>query len=230
MKNARLAALLVLLVPVVSGCHDTTKPPVNSPSLVANDTPTHAVERLIGAYERKDESAYASMFAGDYTYEFSTSTDPTLVQQYSTGWFKNDEKESSSHLFAGYTPPGGTKREAASLIDMTLAVTAPTDDNTSGVDPATHKLLATRVDGSITVPESGAEPLTFIMTNNYNVLYLIRGDVASDLDSSQPADAQHWYVYRWVDLSVESPAVQGVRVSPTPAQSFTWGHVKAAYR
>jgi len=229
MKNIRLGALLIVLLPVVSGCQETTKPPVTTHALVTNDTPAHAVERLVGAYEKKDEGAFGGMFTGDYTFEFSNNTDPTLVNQYSTGWFKEDEKLSSSHLFSGYTPPGGKKLEAASSIAIHFAVTAPVDDNSAGVDPATHKILGTPVDGTITVPEAGAEPLNFIMTNNYNVLYLVRGDAAADLDSSQPADAQHWYVYRWVDLSILN-ASNVASFNPTPAQSFTWGHVKAAYR
>jgi len=230
MKNVRLGALLIVLLPVVSGCHETTKPPVTTHALVTNDTPAHAVERLVGAYEKKDEGAFGGMFTGDYTFEFSNSTDPSLVTKYSAGWFKDDEKQASSHLFSGYTPPGGTKLEAATTIDMNLAVTTPTDDNSSGVDPATHKILATRVDGTIMVPEAGAEPLNFVMTNNYNVLYLVRGDAAADLDSSQPADAQHWYVYRWVDLSQPSASSSTTVTAALAAQSATWGHVKATYR
>lgn len=227
MKNARFASLLILLLLVASGCHEITKPPVTTPVLVANDTPAHAVERLVVSYERKDESAFAGMFTGDYTFEFSNSTDPNLVTEYSTGWFKDDEKQASSHLFSGYTPPGQTKLEAAASIDINFAVTAPTDDNSSGVDPATHKFLATRVDGTISIPEPGMEPLNFVMTNNYNVLYLVRGDVASNLDASQPADVQHWYVYRWVDLSQSNPSAHAAAFA---AQSATWSRVKAIYR
>ena len=146
------------------------------------------------------------------------------MQQYSTGWFKTDEKESSAHLFNGYTPPGGATLSAATSINITLAVDIPSDDNSGGVDPTTHKVLATRVDGSITVPQSGAEPITYVITNNYNVFYLVRGDAAVNLDSTQPADAYHWYIYRWVDLSEASPKANG----PTVA-ARTWGSLKAAY-
>jgi len=225
MKNGRLAALLILLLPVVSGCHETTKPPVTTPSLVANDTPAHAMERLIASYEKKNESAFAGMFTGDYTYEFSNSTDPTLVMQYSSGWFKNDETMSSTHLFSGYTPSGGSTLSAASSIDINLLTGTPTDDNSSGVDPVTHKVLATAVEGQIVVPNPGADATTFVITNNFNVFYIVRGDSALNLDSSQPADSVHWYIYRWVDLTGT-----GAGANRSQAGSSTWGGLKATFR
>lgn len=198
----------------------------SNPSLAANETPQGAIARLIGSYERKLPDEYAGMFTGDYTYDFSNSTDPTLVQQYATGWFKTDETQSSSHLFAGYTPPGGATLPAASSIDIQLTVGTPTDDNSSGVDPATHKILATRVDGTIVVPQD-VEPLTFVLSNNYNVFYLVRGDVATGLNGSQPADVYHWYVYRWTDLTASAAQRIGDRPS---TQALTWGSIKGLYR
>jgi hypothetical protein len=229
-----LAVILMAVALVSSGCVFSPKkdtPPPPNP-LSSNDTPANAVKRFLGSYEQKKAPEYQGMFTGDFTYEFSTSTDPTLVQQYSTGWFKNDEKESSSHLFNGYTPPGGATLPAATTINITLAVMIPTDDNTVGVDPNTHKILATRVDGDITVPQAGTEPLTYVISNNYNLFYLVRGDQAVNLDTSQPADANHWYIYRWVDQTASpTPAPQsGLRTASTgqpTATPETWGHLKA---
>jgi len=175
-------------------------------------------------YQQKRASEYQGMFTGDFTYEFSNSADPTLVNQYMNGWFKDDEKESSWHLFNGYTPPGGVTLPPATEIDIELASTIPADDPASP-DPVTHKILTTRVDGSITVPQNGSEPLTFVITNNLNVFYLVRGDAAVGLDSTQPADMNHWYIYRWVDLSQSS--VEG-NISQTEPK--TWGSLKAMYR
>ena len=176
-------AILVVLAALCGGCNDTAKPKTTTPSLTANDTPAHAVSRLVGAYEKKNQNAYTGLFTGDFTFEFSNSTDPTLVNQYANGWLKSDENESSSHLFFGYTPPGGVTLPAATSIDINLADTAPVDDPAS-TDPATHKILTTRVDGSITVPQSGGEPLTYVITNNLNAFYFVRGDSATGLDSS----------------------------------------------
>jgi len=95
------------------------------------------------------------------------------------------------------------------------------------VDPATHKVLATRVDGQIIVPNPGADPTTFPVVNNFNVFYIVRGDAATGLDSGQPADSSHWYVYRWVDLT-SSPSPGLATASSTLRE--TWGGVKAMYR
>lgn len=225
--NGNRGLFVCAIVLLLAGCSSSPTQPKPAPSLAANDTPAHAVSRFVGAYEARNESAYAGMFTGDFTYEFSTSTDPTLVQQYSTGWFKTDESASSTHLFSGYTPPGGSALPAAQSIDINLAVTTPTDDNTSGTDPITHKLLATRVDGSITVPQSG-EPLTYVISNNYNVFYFVRGDSAVGLGASQPADSLHWYIYRWTDLSEAVPTPG--RPSRLLTQTSTWGRVKGLYR
>lgn len=229
----RIITLFTIFAALLAGgcSSDPASPKPVAPTLAANDTPSNTMLRFVGAYEQKDETAYAGLFAGDYTYEFSTSTDPTLVQQYSTGWFKQDETISALHLFRGYTPPGGATLPAATTIHITLGSTSPADDNSSGVDPQTHKVLATRIDGSVTVPQSGAEPLTYVIKNNQNVFYLIRGDVAVGLDSTQPADAGHWYIYRWVDQSLAYlPAPNSIHSEPQAAETPTWGRLKAAYR
>jgi hypothetical protein len=228
------------LTPLLSGCVFSPKPsnkvPPPPPALPENTTPQLAIQRFVLAYEQKKATEYQGIFTGDFTYEFSNTTDPTLVQQYSTGWFKTDEKESSNHLFTGYTPPGGTTLPAATTIDINLATDIPTDD-ISSPDVRTHKVLPTRVDGSITVPQSGSEPLTYLITNNYNQFYLVRGDVAAsenrNLDTTQPADSTHWYIYRWVDLSGSSPAPNSIRTASTSDRTTltpaTWGHVKASW-
>jgi hypothetical protein len=97
-------------------------------------------------------------------------------------------------------------------------------------------LLPTLIDGSITVPQSGGSPLTYLITNNYNVFYLVRGDAAAaenrNLDTSQPADSTHWYIYRWVDLtgSAGPNAVRTASTSQAPLVDATWGHLKAGWR
>jgi len=237
-KSLVVVLMAVALAPLLSGCIFSPKektgggPPPDP--LPENTTPQLAIRRFLGAYEQKKAPEYQGMFTTDFTYEFSNTTDPTLVQQYSTGWFKTDEKESSSHLFQGYTPPGGATLPAATRIDITLAVDLPSDDNTSGTDPATHKVLATRVDGGITVPQAGSDPLTYVITNNYNVFYLVRGDVAAGLDPTEHADANHWYIYRWVDLSEQTgPAPSSIRTASTSAPAAapqTWGHLRADWR
>jgi hypothetical protein len=219
---------LGLIVLALAGCSSSTAPPPpthQQTGFPANDTPQHAVQRLVAAYEHKARAEYQGVFTGDFTYEFSNSTDPALVQQYSTGWFKIDEKESSNHLFSGFTPPGGYPLAAASAIHVSFASTLPSDDNTSN-DPVTHKVLLTRVDGEVDVPQTGSEPLTYLISNNLNELHLVRGDAAAGLDSTQAADSTRWYIYRWVDLTSGTPSPAR---SPLATQPATWGKLKGLY-
>jgi len=232
-KSLAVTLMAVALAPLLSGCVFSPKKnvqaPPPAPALPPPSTPQLAIQRFIGAYEQKKSPEYQGSFTGDFTYEFSTSTDPTLVTQYQTGWFKTDEKESSSHLFNGYTPPAGETLPAATSIQINLATDIPNDDNTSGFDPRTHKVLPTRVDGQITVPQSGGSPLTYLITNNYNVFYWVRGDAAAaenrNLDTSQAADSTHWYIYRWVDLTGGTP-----KSNDPLTRSVTWAAIRALYR
>jgi hypothetical protein len=218
-------SLLILCV-VLAGCskgHPSTAP--QDPVIIGDPSPQLTMQRLVSAYEQKKPVEYQDAFTGDFRFEFSNVTDPNLVQQYAGGWFKTDEKESSNHLFTGYTDPGGGQLPAATSIVIHLATDIPTDDNASG-EPDTHKVLLTRVDGSVTVPQSGGEPLTYLITNNYHAFYLVRGDAADSLDFTQPADSLHWYVYRWVDLTGTAPKASG----PATKETTTWAEVKATYR
>lgn len=189
-------------------------------------SPHLTILRLIASYEQKKTVEYQDLFTTDFTFEFSTSTDPDLVIKYQTGWFKADESASSAHLFQGYTPQGQPYAPPASSINIDLANTYPVDDNSPGLNPRTHKFLFTRVDGEVVIPTS-PDPTTYLIANNTNVFYIVRGDQAS-LNPGQPADSAHWYIYRWVDLTVASSAPRSL--SPQPGQKRTWASLKAAYR
>ena len=229
----RVAALSLALL-LLSGCSGEKNPvrpiPIGYPP--ESNSPEHAVLRFLFMYEQKRPQEYQDLFTIDFMFEFSNSTDPDLVTKYLTGWFKSDETESSTHLFQGWNPPGQPYAPAASAIDITLKTSLPVDDTSPGVDPVTHKVLVTRVDGRIVIPPTppATDPTEFLIENNVVALYLVRGDQAS-LVSSQLADSVHWYVYRWVDLTVASaPQAISKSFAPLPSRGGTWGSVKAAYR
>lgn len=229
MRRAAVVSLVLLLF-LLSCASETVRPRAQQQQLAANDSPQGAIARFVGAYEQKRSSDWANMFTGDFVFEFSASTDPDLVTKYSTGWFKTDEDSAGMHLFLGYTPQGESHRPAATSINIDLTNTQPVDDNAGGIDPGTHKVLPSRVDGQILIPPTppATDPVNFLIENNYNAIYLVRGDQAVGLSSSQPADTSHWYIYRWVDLTTAVGA--SAPGTPMPAQANTWGRIKNIYR
>jgi hypothetical protein len=218
--------VLPLLLGVV-GCGTEPERKVPTPTALqpANDTPQHAIQRLVAAYEQKQAPEYRDLFTGDFRFEFSTAADPTLAQKYHDGWLKGDEDTSALHLFRGFTDDSTGYHPAASSIDLTFPNTTPIGDTASG-DSIRYKVLATRVDGVIVV-SGQTEDVRYVIDNNFLRFYLVRGDAAVGLDAEQPADDAHWYVYRWVDETA-MPAAPGR--TPSATVPTTWARVKALYR
>ena len=228
-RRIALSIACTMLALLASGCgtEPERKPPVDG-KIKQREPPEEAIVRFIWAYENKKSIEYEQIFTEDFTFEFSTATDPELVQQYQNGWFKLDEKTSARHLFEGFTDDSTGYHPPASSIDIILANTVPTDD-TEGRDPAKFKVLATRVDGVITVPPTGVqtEDTRYVIDNNFHRIYLVRGDAAASLAAGQPADSTHWYIWRWLDETSSVVAPAGLR----PASSrTTWARLKAGYR
>jgi hypothetical protein len=72
------------------------------------------------------------------------------------------------------------------------------------------------------IPQPGANPHHYAIVNNFDVFYVVRGDAAVNLDSTQPADSLHWYIYRWVDLTAKTD-------SSSQSDTVTWGALKGKY-
>jgi hypothetical protein len=228
----------VILLATVLGCitepkpkHET--PPVPEPPL--NSTPDGAIKRFVWACENKKITEFANLLTEDFTFEFSTATDPTLAQQFETGWFKQGVVTAARHLFEGYTDSLGHVHPAASSISLTFARTLPVGD-TEGRDTTLFKVLATRLDGFVELPPVApqTEPTRYIIDNNVARIFLVRGDAARDVSNNPtvlpplPADSTRWYIYRWLD---ETQALGGAPgAEPTPARTVTWGAILASCR
>jgi hypothetical protein len=230
-RRAALAAAISMLLLCAAGCGTE---PEHAPAPVlglqpANDTPQHTIQRLVAAYEQRKTIEYRALFAGDFTYEFSTAADPTLAQQYAAGWFAADESLSAAHLLEGGVTQGGDTLEAAISIALTFAKTAAVGDTSGGRDPARFQVLDTRVDGVMEAPAPrGQTPDTrYVIDNNFHRFRLVRGDAAVGLGPGQPADAGHWYIWNWQDETAMSVAPAR---EPQPAASTTWSRIKAVYR
>ena len=237
-KQLTFLALAAVLAGSLSGCifspsKDEPVPP--APDGPINDTPENTIARFIWAYENKKSQEYEGLFTGDFTFEFSNSADPLLANQWSTGWFRNDEVLSARNLFQGGTNLAGEPQEAASSIDLILTRTQPVDD-TEGRDPTKYKVLSTPVDALIVVPPKppATDPTQYVVTNNSHRLFLVRGDAAASLAESQPADTTRWYIWSWKDetvgISAASGPLKAAAASGPSSVTATWGRVKAAAR
>lgn len=233
-------ALAFLILPLVSGCGgnpfnpDTGGGgdlPANTP---LNTTPENTVARFAAVYKYKKIDLYQQLFTSDFRFTFSSQSDPTLASQYqASGWGKDDEVESTSHLFTGFTQTESPFETYSPPSNIELTLNGPQflDDLIRPDSAAFYRyVIVPQVLLSITVIKNGIE--TTYEIDAPHDLYLVRGDVAL-LDADQPATADRWYIYRWDDKSPAPPAAKTPRISSlaseTPALSTSWGKFKAVY-
>ena len=234
-RSALLAALVLL--PVLSGCGKNPFNPVVDPghegkipdTTPPNDSPQNLMIRFETSYEFQDLQNYEALLTSDFRYTFSTATDRDLADRY-PNWGRDDEVESSKHLFEGFTNSLGESFNGASNIDMTLYGVQYGPDFTHA-DSTTHyqRVVVTTVDMKIEVP--GSPDPTIYQINARHEFYIVRGDAAV-LAAGQEARTDRWYIRRWDDLSQPLTAVTRIasvnagQAMSTPA---TWGSVKNSY-
>jgi len=231
MISRRLAAtLLTGALALAAGCgtepEPTPQPPVGlQPS---NDSPKNTILRFVAAYEAKKTAECQALFTGDFAFEFSNSADPDLANKWALGWFAADESVYVKNLFLGGWNQDGMYQEAASSIDLIFTKTEPVADTDSG-DPGKFQVLSTPVDAVFVVPPTppATEPTQYVITNNSHRFFLVRGDAAAELKSTQPADSTRWYIWKWRDETAGYTAPAGLERA---TENATWGALKAVYR
>lgn len=222
MKPARrrsallLTALLALVAAGCGGDDATTQPDPIPPGGITpgNDTALNTIRRFEHAYEAEALAEYVALFTADFHYDFSLQADPNLVSQYGTTWGVLRDSASTRHLFEGFTNDGGQFVPGADSIALYLGFgVAP---NHWDPDSLAYYAMADVPSSRLEIFRTG--DVVHDVEAAYRI-WLVRGDAAW-LRPGQPADASHWYIQRWEDLSV--PVFQG----PT---STTWGRLKAQY-
>src|SRR5262249_58745877 len=96
-RASRSLLILFAVAGLFGGCNDTTKPKTPTFSYTANDTPTHAVSRLIQGYERRDEGTNTALLTRAFTDEFSNTPDSTPGTQYSSSLANTYAAASATH-------------------------------------------------------------------------------------------------------------------------------------
>lgn len=194
-----------------------------------NDTPQNTMLRFEATYENQVVAEYEKLFAANFRFTFSSQTDQELVDRYGTSWGKDDEIESTSHLFSGFTNEEGMFQAPASSIILTLSGASYIDSPLHPDSAAYYKqVIVPAVSLNIKLSDANSTEYEISAPHDF---YLVRGDVAL-LDENQEARADRWYIYRWDDRSV-SLGAGATRLashdSGGGAARNSWGFVKSVY-
>ena len=190
-------------------------PPIEAP---LNDSPANTMIRFETAYEYQAYSDLKKLLTSDFQFNFSAISDPQLAAHYGTTWGKDDESQSTTNLFA-----------ASNVINMQGVAEASVIADPDVPDSLQEYYAIARVSSlELIIEFPGADAYYVDAPQDF---YLVRGDRAM-LDASQEAQADRWYIYRWVDKSAVPPSESPGTIHPASAaaaEHVTWGRVKATY-
>ena len=227
-----LLALAFLALPVLAGCSSNPfTPPVDDggglpPGTPLNDSPQNAMLRFEATYENQVRAEYEKLFTSNFRFTFSSQSDPELVSQYGNSWGKDDEIESTGHLFEGFTNDQGQFQGPAASIVLSLTGASFIDEPAKPDSGEFYKRVIVPT-VSLDIVIAGGEEFQISAPHDF---YLVRGDRAL-LDAGQEARADRWYIYGWDDKSAPLAAATPVLAShseggPAPR---TWGRLKSRY-
>jgi hypothetical protein len=193
------AVSLFAFLALTAGCifdpkhNDVPPPPVEIPLAT---TPENAVKRLAGEYEQTNIGEYGTLLTQDFRFTFSSQSDPRLVELYGNSWGRDDEIESTTHLFQGFVDDHGELQPRARALELSIPVFQEFEDP-DHPDSLTHyrRIAIPRLLLDITLEDGRA-----FAVDAPHTFYLVRGDAAV-LGPGQAPSAERWYVYRWDDLS-----------------------------
>jgi hypothetical protein len=189
------------------------------------DSPAAAVRLLEWSYNRKAISAQHELFSGDFHFRFNPA-DSAGAPYRTTPWTRDDELISVYALFEGGNPTQPPARSIQLTFDKNLAV----DPSTTVSDPegTLHKRIRTQVSLIIVTADGNTLDIS-----GAAVFYSVRGDAAVIPEELKQrgfrTDLGRWYIQRWDDETA-SGGLLAPGLHSSPAQSLTWGRIKAHYR
>ncbi|HYM81031.1 MAG TPA: hypothetical protein VEY91_06425 [Candidatus Limnocylindria bacterium] len=207
-RTARAEASAVSTTTVPDPATPNAGDPAPCRPRAAADSPRGLLIRFKEAYECGDLEAYAELFTSDYRF---FSDDHRVMARFPAGMALEDELAAARNLFLG-------KRAGS---PMPLAVTIAVDFNPIEIrdDPerpnAPDRYRLAVVPAHLLVLDlGGGEDLS--SAGHRHEFHVVRGEAAR-LAAGQRADADHWYIRKWV----ERVPVVGNRA---------WGVVRTLYR
>jgi hypothetical protein len=234
----RIAALGVAagLAFALSACFNPFDPRVQGTGISepppTPDSPSGVLRLLEWCYEHRAISEYRELFTDDYRFVFGT-LDPDGNAYRDNPWIREDEIQSTTHLFLG----GAANQPAATSITIFLDRNFDVrDDPRYPGGGRWHKRIRTSVILRL------ADPINKEVSGFAN-FFVVRGDSARiPSDLGLRPDSTRWFIQRheddtWTDPGTgtsasTAPGVEGSR--PASLASFStrasWGNLKRQYR
>jgi hypothetical protein len=235
--------VMALALVVLSGCFNPFDPQVQGVGITEPppnpDSPGNLLRLLQWCYENRAIFEYRELFDNDYRFVFGV-LDPDGNAYRTNPWTREDEVESTTHLFQG----GDANQPAATSIviifDKTFRITD--DVNHPGLG---HKLIRTSVILRLTDANQTQREV-----QGFANFFMVRGDSASIPEELRKRgfgpDPNRWYIYRHEDDTlpeddgVQSAAIPVARIASAPAADpisstfeqivCSWGALKHQYR
>jgi len=235
-----LSVLVVAAVLPIVGCFNPFRPQeltggVSTPPPTP-DTPSNTLRLLEWCYNNRAIAEYRELFTSDYRFQFGALDPYGNAYQDQNPWTREDELASATKLFQG-----STDKQAAASITLALDPNFRVQrDPRPGKDPRWHKTIRTNVQLTILDVDQVRTDVS-----GTSLFFLVRGDSAliplELVDRGFGPDSTRWYIDRWEDESVISPAIMAPdgatdrsarRAAPDGAQPHwvTWGYVKILWR
>lgn len=224
MKQSLVTALLIACV--ASGCSKSSTRPMLPPVQVAvATTPVAALQALGLALDARDTTAYRELFTTDYVFRLDPR-DPAFFEWPGPVLTRSDELIAAAHMFrVGNQTVAAANRIEVTWLDSLIAF----PDGRPGKTSPYHAMIATR--GRILADLGDA----ILDISDPQVFYLVRGDSAQiPPELGVAADSTRWFIERWEDYALASPAAWEHARNARPAQTTPgsrklWGSLKKLY-
>jgi hypothetical protein len=242
-RSALVASMLsAVAVFLLTGCFNPFDPSVRGFGVTEPppipDSPSNVLRLLEWCYENRATFEYRELFDNDYRFVFG-QLDPDGFAYRDNPWTREDELQSTTHLFLGGEANQPAATSITILLDRNFRVTA--DPNRPG---RAHKLIRTSV--TLKVVTDQQRDVT-----GFANFFLVRGDSATIPEELRQRgflpDSNRWYILRHEDDTFhEDNVLQGGETSSsiprgaiafrtavttrTTAFQSSWGSLKRAYR
>jgi hypothetical protein len=196
-------------------------------ALPASDSPLGALTRLLVSYRLERLDDYAALLLPRFQFEFG---DSELRAAHPNGFSREEEITSARHLFQGFTDESGVQRPAARAISTSFDTVCASDEPGRADSAAQYQVL---VACGLRLQIELEDGTGLDVGPACHEFHFVRGDVAA-CGAEQPRDADHWYLWRWVESSscesVAAAAALATRAPPVPEARGVPGPRAAAAR